>query len=137
LDLLGFEATRLAAQSAYKQAGITNPREEIDFAEVHDCFTITELLNYEDLGFCKRGEGWKFIDEGKSFLDGELPVNPSGGLKCCGHPVGATGARMIYELVIQLRGEAGEHQVKNAETGLAHDLGGPGSMSCVTILANS
>jgi acetyl-CoA C-acetyltransferase len=104
---------------------------------VHDCFTITEILNYEDLGFCKRGEGGRFVEEGRAALGGEKPVNPSGGLKSYGHPVGATGVRMIYELVTQLRGKAGERQVKDARIGLAHNLGGPGAISCVSILTNA
>jgi acetyl-CoA C-acetyltransferase len=103
---------------------------------VHDCFTITEILNYEDLGFCARGEGGRFVEEGRASLGGEKPVNASGGLKAYGHPVGATGVRMIYELVTQLRGEAGERQVRDAKIGLAHNLGGPGAVSCVSILTN-
>lgn len=133
-DYLGFPSTRLAAAQAYKAAGISDPTKEVDFAEVHDCFTWTEIANYEDLGFCKLGEGAKFIEEGRSALHGDVPVNPSGGLKSFGHPVGATGVRMIYELVTQLRGQAGARQVKDAELGLAHNLGGPGAVSCVVIL---
>lgn len=133
-DYLSFEATTLAAEQAYKQVGITNPRKEISFAEVHDCFTITELLVYEDLKFCKKGEGAEFIST--AALDGELPVNPSGGLKSFGHPIGATGIRMIYELTTQLRGQAGPRQVKNPQLGLAYNLGGPGSVGIVSILGN-
>ena len=88
-------------------AGIQNPIAEIDLAEVHDCFTWTEITNYEDLGFCPKGEGMHFIAEGRSSLSGDLPVNPSGGLKSFGHPIGASGVRMIYEVVTQLRGQAG------------------------------
>ncbi len=135
MGFVGFEATVRAAEQAYAQAGIT-PR-EVDFAEVHDCFTITEILNYEDLGFCARGEGGKFVEEGRATLGGEKPVNPSGGLKSYGHPIGATGVRMIYELAIQLRGRAGDRQVKDARIGLAHNLGGPGAVSCVSILTNA
>lgn len=135
-DYIGFPATQDAAKAAYAEAGIKNPRKEISFAEVHDCFTITELLNYEDLGFCKKGEGGKFIGEGVSAIDGELPVNPSGGLKCFGHPIGATGCRMIYELTKQLQGRADGYQVKDPELGLAHNLGGPGSVCSVTILGH-
>ncbi len=131
---VGFEATVRASESAYAQAGI-GPK-DVDFAEVHDCFTITEILNYEDLGFCARGEGGKFVEEGRASLGGEKPVNPSGGLKAYGHPVGATGVRMIYELATQLRGQAGERQVQGAKIGLAHNLGGPGAVSCVSILTN-
>ncbi len=133
-DYLGFPATREAAAQAYAAAGIKNPVKEISFAEVHDCFTWTELANYEDLGFCKPGEGAKFIEEGHSTLAGDLPVNPSGGLKSFGHPVGATGVRMIYEIVTQLREQSGARQVKNARIGLAHNLGGPGAVSCVLLL---
>ena len=123
-----------AAEQAYAQARVKPA--DIDFAEVHDCFTITEILNYEDLGFCGRGEGGHFVEEGRASLGGEKPVNVSGGLKSYGHPVGATGVRMIYELATQLRGRAGERQVKNAHIGLAHNLGGPGAIACVSILAN-
>jgi acetyl-CoA C-acetyltransferase len=131
---VGFEATVRAAEQAYAQGRITPA--DIDFAEVHDCFTITEILSYEDLGFCRRGEGGRFVEEGRAALGGETPVNPSGGLKSYGHPVGATGVRMIYELATQLRGKAGARQVKDAAVGLAHNLGGPGAVSCVSILTN-
>lgn len=130
----GFPATAQAAQSAYEQAGIT--AKDLDLVECHDCFTITEILNYEDLGLCKKGEGWRYIEEGRSALGGEIPVNPSGGLKSFGHPIGATGIRMIYEVSQHLWNKAGARQVNNAEIGLAHNLGGPGSVGCVTILAN-
>jgi acetyl-CoA C-acetyltransferase len=130
-----FPATTMAAQSAYEQAGVT--AKDIDLAEVHDCFTITEILNYEDLGFCKRGEGAHFVADGRASIGGELPVNPSGGLKSFGHPIGATGIRMIYEVCQHLWNKAGARQVKDAELGLAHNLGGPGSVGCVTILGNS
>jgi len=129
---VGFEATVRAAEQAYAQAGI-GPA-DVDVAEVHDCFTITEILNYEDLGFCARGEGGRFVEEGRAALGGEKPVNPSGGLKSYGHPVGATGVRMIYELATQLRGRAEARQVKGARIGLAHNLGGPGAVACVSIL---
>jgi len=119
---------------AYRQAGIQNPRKEIHVAEIHDCFTITELINYEDLGFCGRGEGGKLIVEGVTALNGELPVNPSGGLKSCGHPVGATGARMVVDVINQMRGRSAKRQVKKADIGLTHTLGGPGSIACVFVL---
>src|SRR5207237_719644 len=128
------EATVRAAEQAYTQAKLTPA--QVDFAEVHDCFTITEILNYEDLGFCARGEGGRFVEEGRADLGGEKPVNPSGGLKSYGHPVGATGVRMIYELTTQLRGQAGARQVQGAKIGLAHNLGGPGAISCVSILTH-
>jgi acetyl-CoA C-acetyltransferase len=136
-DYLGFPATRAAAKQAYEEAGITNPREQIDLAEVHDCFTITELLNYEDLGFCAPGEGAAFCADGRSAADGELPVNPSGGLKSFGHPIGATGCRMIGEVTRQLQGHAEGVQVKDPELGLAHNLGGPGAVCSVTILGRN
>ena len=133
-DFLGFETTRNAAKQAYAQAGITNPAQQIDLAECHDCFTITELLNYEDLGFCERGEGGRLINEGVTTLEGNLPVNTSGGLKAMGHPVGATGVRMVGEITNQIRGRAGKRQVRDAHTGVCHTLGGPGVVSAVMVL---
>jgi acetyl-CoA C-acetyltransferase len=133
-EYVGFDATRGASDQAYRMAGVQNPLAEIDLAEVHDCFTWTEITNYEDLGFCRKGEGVHFIGEGRSALSGDLPVNPSGGLKSCGHPIGASGVRMIYEVVTQLRGQAGARQVRDAELGLVHNLGGPGSVACVIVL---
>lgn len=134
-DFLGFRATRVAAQRAYEQAGITQPFDQIDVAEVHDCFTITEIVNYEDLGFCGPGEGVAFISEGVSALDGALPVNTSGGLKSYGHPIGASGVRMVIDVADQILGRAGPRQVKKPiDLGLAHTLGGPGAVSCVVIL---
>jgi acetyl-CoA C-acetyltransferase len=133
-EYTGFPATTIAAKSAYEQAGVTV--QDIDLAEVHDCFTITEILNYEDLGFCARGEGGRFVADGRASIGGERPVNPSGGLKSFGHPIGATGVRMIYEVSQHLWNKAGNRQVKNAEVGLAHNLGGPGAVACVTILSN-
>ena len=133
----GFEATQYASKQAYEQAGIQNPLEEIDVAEVHDCFTITEILNYEDLGFVKKGEGADFVKSGSSKLGGQLPVNTSGGLKSCGHPIGATGARVLGDLSNQLLGRCGDRQVKNAKKALGHTLGGPGSVSSVFILSKN
>jgi len=133
-EYIGFPATGGAAREAYKQAGIDNPRKEIDVAEVHDCFTMTEILNYEDLGFCKKGEGPRFLEEGIPYLDGDLPMNPSGGLKCFGHPIGASGVRMIYEIHMQLLGKAGKRQVKSPDIGLTHNVGGPGSVASVVVL---
>ena len=120
----GFPATAQAAQSAYEQSGMTV--KDIDLVECHDCFTITEILNIEDLGLAKKGEGWRYVEEGRAAIGGEIPVNPSGGLKSFGHPIGATGIRMIYEVSQHLWNKAGARQVKNAEVGLAHNLGGPG-----------
>jgi acetyl-CoA C-acetyltransferase len=133
-DYLGFPATQMAAKMAYDEAGVTDPLRQISFAEVHDCFTITEILNYEDLAFCKKGEGAHFVREGHAAADGDLPVNPSGGLKSFGHPIGATGCRMLAEVTRQLQGRAEGVQVKDPELGLAHNLGGPGAVCSVTIL---
>ncbi len=133
-DYLGFEASRQAARQAYEQAGISNPRKEIHIAEVHDCFTITEIVNYEDLGLSPRGRACEDIRSGFFELEGELPVNTDGGLKCFGHPVGASGLRMTYEVYKQLQEKAGERQVKDAGIGLSHTLGGPPQVSCVAVL---
>ncbi|MFP6609865.1 MAG: acetyl-CoA acetyltransferase [Deltaproteobacteria bacterium] len=130
----GFPSTQKASGQAYEQAGITAA--DIDLAEVHDCFTITEILNYEDLGFCERGQGGRAAEEFRFALDGDKPVNPSGGLKSFGHPIGATGVRMVYEVTQQLRGQAGERQVKDARLGLAHNLGGQAAVAAVTVLGN-
>jgi acetyl-CoA C-acetyltransferase len=136
-DWIGWPATTFAAKEAYKMAGIENPKKEVSFAEVHDCFTWTEISNYEDLGFCEKGEGWKLIMDGVTTLEGELPVNPDGGLKSFGHPIGASGLRMIYEVVKQLRGECDKRQVKDPKIGLAHNIGGPGAIGSVTIFAGA
>ncbi|MCX6310407.1 MAG: acetyl-CoA acetyltransferase [Bacteroidetes bacterium] len=133
-DFLSFEATRNAAKKAYAQAGITNPIDEIDLIEVHDCFSIVELLTYEDLGLCKVGEAKDLIRGKETQLGGKIPVNVSGGLLSCGHPVGATGIRMVVEVANHLRGSAGERQVKNAKRGLTHNIGGPGAIASVIIL---
>ncbi|MBD3187731.1 acetyl-CoA acetyltransferase [Candidatus Bathyarchaeota archaeon] len=129
-----FPSTQRAAELAYKEAGITDPRKEISLAEVHDCFTITELINCEDLQFCERGAAPYELEKGTFNPDGEIPVNPSGGLKCFGHPIGATGCRMLVELTKQLQGRADGIQVKNPELGLAHNLGGAFTVAAVTIL---
>lgn len=131
-DYLGFRSTQMAAQQAYAMAGI-GPQ-DIRFAEVHDCFTWTEITNTEDLGFCAKGEGGALALEGRTALDGDIPINPSGGLKSFGHPIGASGVRMVYECVEQIRGRCGERQVANPELGLAHNVGGPGAVSCVVVL---
>jgi acetyl-CoA C-acetyltransferase len=136
-EYVGFAATQSAAQAAYKMAGVSDPLREIDLAEVHDCFTWTEITNYEDLGFCRKGEGARFVTEGRSALGGDMPVNTSGGLKSFGHPIGASGVRMIYEVVTQLRGQAGARQLKNPALGLVHNLGGPGAVACVLVLGTA
>ena len=102
-------------------------------AEVHDCFTIAEILAIEDLGFVEKGQGGKATEEGLTALGGSLPINTSGGLKACGHPVGATGIKQAYEIVLQLRGKAGKRQVDEAEVGLAHNVGGSGGTALVHI----
>jgi acetyl-CoA C-acetyltransferase len=133
-DFLGFRATREASAVAYRQAGITNPREQLDLIECHDCFTVTELVNTEDLGICGPGEGGKLLESGATAVGGDIPVNISGGLQSCGHPVGATGVRMMAEITDQILGRAGERQIPDAKLGLAHTLGGPGVVSAVAIL---
>ena len=134
-DITTVGATVAAAQDAYKQAGMKPG--DIDFAEVHDCFTINEIIATEDLGFAKKGEGGRLIQSGETQIGGRIPVNPSGGLKAKGHPVGATGAAQIVEIVEQLRGEAGGRQVAGAENGLAHNVGGSGSTVLVHILSRN
>ena len=133
-DFTTFREVVASAKDAYKQAGITNPREQLSMAEVHDCFTPTELVLMEDLGFSKRGTAWQDVLDGYFDLDGKLPVNPDGGLKSFGHPIGASGLRMMYEMWLQLRGEAGPRQIKNPKLGLTHNLGGaPGR--CVSFVS--
>ena len=124
-------ATVEAAKEAYRYAGV-NP-EDIDVATVHDCFTIAEICAYEDLGFCKKGEGGAFIEARETYIGGEIPVNVDGGLKSKGHPVGATGIAMAVEITKQLRGECGTRQVPDAEVGLTHNVGGSGQVVGVTI----
>ena len=111
-----------------------DPREQLDLVECHDCFTVTELVNYEDLGLCGRGEGGALLESGATAAGGDIPVNLSGGLQSCGHPVGATGVRMICELTDHLLGRAGERQVAGAKLGAAHTLGGPGVVAAVAVL---
>jgi acetyl-CoA C-acetyltransferase len=130
-SLTSILAAREAARTAYKMAGVGPP--DIDVATVHDCFTIAEIVAYEDLGFCEKGEGGKLIEAKETYLDGRIPVNVDGGLKSKGHPIGATGVSMAIEITKQLRGEAGERQVKNPEIGLAHNVGGSGQVVAVHI----
>lgn len=133
-DFTTFPEVVASAKDAYAQAGIEEPREQVSMAEVHDCFTPTELVLYEDLGFSPRGHAWQDVLDGTFTLEGKLPVNPDGGLKSFGHPIGASGLRMMYEMWLQLRGEAGPRQIKNPKVGLTHNLGGrPGK--CVSFVS--
>jgi len=131
--LTGLRATVQAADAAYKMAGVE--AKDIDLAEVHDCFTIAEIMAIEDLGFCKKGEGGKLTEEGETALHGRIPINTSGGLKGKGHPVGATGVAQAIEAVIQLRGEAGKRQADGVEVALAHNVGGSGGTAVVHIFS--
>nr|WSZ19738.1 acetyl-CoA acetyltransferase [Streptomyces canus] len=133
-DYTTFPEVVHAAADAYRQAGISDPRSQISLAEVHDCFTPTEVVLMEDLGFAERGQAWKDVLDGAFQLDGRLPVNPDGGLKSFGHPVGASGLRMLYECWLQFRGEAGDRQLADLRLGLTHNLGGrPGG--CVSFVS--
>lgn len=116
--------TRIASEKAYREAGVRDPRTELDLIEVHDCFSITELVTMEDLGLSDVGNGWRDVLAGKFDSTGEIPCNIDGGLKCFGHPIGATGLRMVYEIYQQLHGRAGERQLNNPRLGLTHNLGG-------------
>ena len=131
-DITTLRAVRTSAEKAYQMAGL-GPR-DIQFAEMHDCFTIAEILALEDLGFVKKGEGGPYTLAGKTCIQGEFPVNTSGGLKAKGHPVGATGVGQICDIAQQIRGVAGERQVARNKIGLAQNLGGSGATSVVTIL---
>lgn len=130
-DISTLDASVEAGKRAFAQAGLSH--KDIDLVEVHDCFTIAEICAIEDLGFCTKGEAGQLTEEGVTALNGDLPVNTSGGLKACGHPVGATGIKQIFEVVQQLRGEAGKRQVE-AEIGMAHNVGGTGATVVVHIL---
>ncbi|OPY43533.1 MAG: acetyl-CoA acetyltransferase [Methanoregulaceae archaeon PtaU1.Bin059] len=131
-DISTLDATVAAGRRAFAMAGIT-PK-EIDLVEVHDCFTIAEICAIEDLGFCRKGEAGRLTEEGVTALDGDLPVNTSGGLKACGHPVGATGIKQVCEVVMQLRGQAGKRQVDGARIGMTHNVGGTGATVAVHIM---
>ena len=133
-DFLSWKPTGWAAEQVYAQAGISSPFDEIDVAQLHDCFTLTELLSYEDLGFIEKGAAKEHIAAGTFALGGKLPVNTDGGLKAFGHPTGATGVRMIYENVLQLRGQAGPRQVKDARLALSHNIGGHPTACGIAIL---
>jgi acetyl-CoA C-acetyltransferase len=130
-SLTSLLAAKLAAKTAYKMAAVTP--DDIDVAEVHDCFTIAELIAYEDLSFCPVGMGGKLAENNETCLSGRMPVNTSGGLKAKGHPVGATGTAQAYEIYLQLTGQAERRQVKNAKPGLTHNVGGSGATATVHI----
>ena len=135
-DYVHVEENVRASRMVYEQAGIRDPRRELSLAEVHDCFTTNELVLYEDLGFSPRGKAGEDIEAGTFELNGTLPVNTDGGLKCFGHPLGASGLRMMYEIYKQLQRKADKRQVKNPRLGLAHNLGGNAGMgisSCVVL----
>ncbi len=130
-SLTELQATKVAAKIAFEKAKISH--KNIDVAEVHDCFSIAQIMAIEDLGFFKKGEGGRATEQGKTALDGEIPINPSGGLKACGHPVGATGVKQATEMFFQLTGQAGKRQVKGAKIGLSHNVGGSGATVTVHI----
>ncbi len=132
-SLTGIPSAAQAAAQAYTMAGVKPERVRV--ADVHDCFSIAEVMAYEDLGFCARGEGGRYAEERQGWIGGRVPVNVDGGLKAKGHPVGATGVSMTCEIVKQLRGEAGERQVPNADVGLTHNVGGIGQYCFVQVLA--
>jgi acetyl-CoA C-acetyltransferase len=135
-DITTIDSTVSASIKAYKQAEI-KPK-EINIAEVHDCFTIAEILAYEDLGFCKKGEGVNLIRDGLTTRDGAIPIDTSGGLKACGHPVGATGVKQAIEIVLQLSGKAKQRQLnKTLQYGLTQNVGGSGATSVVSIYKNN
>ncbi|QCQ22713.1 acetyl-CoA acetyltransferase [Desulfoglaeba alkanexedens] len=127
------KTTTEAAARAYAEAGIKNPRDELSILEVHDCFSITELVTYEDLGISPRGRAILDVNEGLFDLEGKIPCQSDGGLKCFGHPIGASGIRMIYEVVKQLQHKAGERQIPNPTLGLTHNLGGIPSFSVCSV----
>jgi acetyl-CoA C-acetyltransferase len=127
------EPSYRAGVAAYREAGIRNPREEVSMAEVHDCFSITEAVTMEDLQFSPRGRVKEDIDAGRFNLDGPQPVQPDGGLKCFGHPIGASGLRMMYEMYKQLQGKADKRQIKNPRIGLTHNLGGFPATNIVSV----
>jgi len=134
-ELTGLPSAQKAAEDAYRMADVS--AQDIDVAEVHDCFTIAEIMAYEDLGFCAKGEGGPFISDKRSYIGGDVAVNVDGGLKAKGHPIGATGVSMAYEIVQQLRSESGDRQVPDAEVGLTHNVGGIGQYTFVHVFKRS
>jgi acetyl-CoA C-acetyltransferase len=131
-DISTLDATIAASEHAFRMSKLSH--KDIDMVEVHDCFSIAEICAIEDLGFCRKGTAGKFTADGETALGGTIPVNTSGGLKACGHPVGATGIKQVFEIVQQLRGEAGKRQVENAKIGMTHNVGGTGATVAVHIL---
>jgi acetyl-CoA C-acetyltransferase len=134
-----FMTTDRCSTKAYLEAGITNPREEISMMELHDCFSITELVTYEDLHISERGRAWQDVLDGFYNRDGKIPAQVDGGLKCFGHPIGASGLRMLYEMYLQLLGRAGDRQIENPRYGLTHNLGGfpPQNVCSIAIVGRS
>lgn len=133
-ELTSVKAAQVAAYKAFSKSKVRPG--DVDVLEVHDCFTIAELFALEDLGFAERGRAYELYRAGKTYFDSDLPVNTSGGLKSCGHPVGATGVKQLIEVTHQLQGRAGDRQVKNAQIGLTHNVGGSGATCVVTIVTN-
>jgi len=132
-DYAHVESTVHASQRAYREAGVKNPREELSMMEVHDCFSITELTIYEDLGISPRGRAKEDVEAGFFDLDGKIPCQPDGGLKCFGHPIGASGLRMMYEIYKQLQGKAGPRQIESPKLGLTHNMGGIPPLNVVSV----
>ena len=128
------ENTVRTAARAYEEAGMNNPREEIDMMELHDCFSITELVTYEDLQISPRGKARHDVEDGVFAIDGKIPSQPDGGLKCFGHPIAASGLRMMYEMYKQLQGKAEQRQIKDPKIGLTHNLGGFPPMNIVSVV---
>ena len=128
-----FHTARIAASKAYREAGIERPREQISMMEVHDCFSVTELVTMEDLHISAEGQGWKDVMNGFYDADGQIPCQIDGGLKCFGHPIGASGLRMLYEMYLQLQGRAGERQLSNPVFGMTHNLGGSPSTNVCSV----
>lgn len=131
-NLTSFNAAKIASKKAYDESEISP--HDVHLLEVHDCFTISEIVALEDLGFCEVGKASELIMDGEIQRDGSIPVNTDGGLKANGHPIGATGLAQIYEVVTQIRGEAGKRQIRNVEVGMTHNIGGIGGTAAVTIL---
>ena len=128
-SLTSMKSIKVASKEAFKMAKVR--AKDVNVAEIHDCFTIAEIIAYEDIGFCRKGEGGKLIEEGTTKLSGEVPVNTSGGLKAKGHPVGATGVAQMCEIFLQLTGQAGKRQVEGCDLGLTQNVGGSGA-TCLT-----